>query len=82
MGKSYVRRPFYREYDPEYDRRYLKKNNFNTSQKHGVNLMVKRGVKIRMCHCGNNGCTEDPDYKEHSKKHYLKQLVTYEVDNS
>ena len=79
MGKSYVRRHFYQEYDIEYDKRHLQKINFGPCQKHGLNLIVKRGVRTLMCHCGKSGCIEEYDFKEKSKTHFLKQLVKYEM---
>ena len=79
MGKSYRRRHFYQEYDPEYDHRSIQKDTFNC-QKHGKNLIVKSGVKTLLCPCGKRGCTEDYDFKPHGKTHYLKQLVKYEVN--
>ena len=82
MGKSYVRRHFYHEYNSEYDKRYQQKMNFEPCLKHGCNLTVKWGVKTLLCHCGKSGCTEEYDFKEHSKTHFLKQLVRYEIDSS
>jgi hypothetical protein len=79
MGKSYRRRHYYDVYDPEYDRRCLKKDTSIDCQKHGKNLIVKRGEKTLLCHCGKKGCTDEYDFKEHSSIHFLKQLVKCEV---
>jgi hypothetical protein len=79
MGKSYRRRHYLTVYDPEFDSRYLQKDTSVNCQKHGKNLIVKRGVKTLMCHCGKSWCTDEYDFKEHSSIHYLKQLVKCEV---
>lgn len=79
MGKSYRRRHYSIVYNPEFDHRYLQKDTSIDCQKHGKNLIVKRGVKTLLCPCGKSYCNEDYDFKEHGTTHFLKQLVKCEI---
>jgi len=80
MGKSYRRRHFVIDFDPENDHRSLKKENFQNCEKHGNNLIVKRGSKIETYKkCGNSDCDEDIVYKLSSRKHEKNKMLTFAI---
>ena len=77
MGKSYHRHHFNLPYDPKDAPRYMKKTNFGDCNKHGQNLIVKRGIKPPIKSI--DLCDEVTDFKLTSRKTIMTEIKNYEI---